>query len=238
MTRHQITPSDNQRTNKINQTRITSQVTDPAFTGWQCGDAEDGCGGILRFGSCSANNATCLNHRGHLCGGALETDVHGHDGQPVGSAGGSLPCGRPLRAGSSGTQYAHSPALNAFDGDESSRWISSCHGCKPREAWLSLQFPDPVVVRQEVSTQALGDRALPDLEPGVEVRTMLLLSASLAVTSCLELLQLLLLAICCLAYILFINCRTRLRLRDDPSRAPPPRPTRQPFQPSSQLPCA
>mmetsp|Transcript_92458 Transcript_92458/g.220010 ORF Transcript_92458/g.220010 Transcript_92458/m.220010 type:complete len:461 (-) Transcript_92458:185-1567(-) len=70
----------------------------------------------------------------------------------------------------------------------------------------------------------------------VEVRTMLLLSASLAVTSCLELLQLLLLAICCLAYILFINCRTRLRLRDDPSRAPPPRPTRQPFQPSSQLP--
>ena len=25
----------------------------------------------------------------HLCGGALETDVHGHDGQPVGSAGGA-----------------------------------------------------------------------------------------------------------------------------------------------------
>lgn len=134
------------------------EVTDPAFTGWQCGDAEDGCGGILRFGSCSANNATCLNHRckedifaaAHwrlMCTGTTVSrwvvrEVRFHaDGLCV------IAHTVFRRAGSSGTQYAHSPALNAFDGDESSRWISSCHGCKPREAWLSLQFPDPVVVR-------------------------------------------------------------------------------------------
>lgn len=135
------------------------EVSEPRFQGWDCGSYEDGCGGSLRFGLCdNSTNTTCVNHRckddvfsaahwrlvctAQTVGRWMVREVRFHtDGLCV------IPHTTFRRATSSGSQYADFPAVMAFDGEAETTWISSCHGCPARKAWLALEFQTRVVVR-------------------------------------------------------------------------------------------
>eukprot|EP00930_Biecheleria_cincta_P031200 TRINITY_DN21657_c0_g1_i1.p1 TRINITY_DN21657_c0_g1~~TRINITY_DN21657_c0_g1_i1.p1 ORF type:complete len:893 (+),score=128.15 TRINITY_DN21657_c0_g1_i1:108-2786(+) len=134
------------------------EAKDARFAGWQCGTADDGCGSKLSFGSCDNATSTCFQHyckedilkayywrlvcMGETVGRWQVRELRFHlDGLCT------LHQNNYIAVSSSGSMYSNLPAINAFDGDTSTPWISQCRNCQTGEAWLSVRFAEKLTIR-------------------------------------------------------------------------------------------
>mmetsp|Transcript_88106 Transcript_88106/g.247758 ORF Transcript_88106/g.247758 Transcript_88106/m.247758 type:complete len:889 (-) Transcript_88106:179-2845(-) len=148
---------------EANKCRCTGrrEKADARFVGWQCGQGDDGCGGILDFGDCPATDAgdvaKCVDHHCKdsefaavqwrvMCAAPIlsrwwirEIEFH-TEGL----------CYEPFKAYkatiTSGSRDAEHNSDSAFDDDLGTYWISQCFDCAPGEAWIGLDFGTPVRV--------------------------------------------------------------------------------------------